>query len=286
MFEQLVFSGGGARCFWFGGFLSVTADSLVRSPTQVTGVSGGALAAAAYVAGREAGLLERMGAAFERQSRNFALRRLAGGGDVMPHQRIYREVVAATLDEEALAAIADGPAFHVLVAHPPSARFPALSTLPLMLAYQIETMLRSNPHMLWPSLLGVRQSLIDGRQAARDRRLVDLICNAAALPPVFDVGRWDGDDVIDGGLASKAPMRAGTTGPVLVLLSRRYRNLPSSPDCRYVMPSRRPPVDRMDFTRRERIEQAWQLGEHDGRRFLASAAPAAAQAPSLDRASR
>ena len=50
-YEQVVFSGGGLRCVWHGGFIeALTRDAELR-PKRVTGVSGGAVSAAAWLAG-------------------------------------------------------------------------------------------------------------------------------------------------------------------------------------------------------------------------------------------
>ena len=42
--EQLVFFGGGIRCFWHGGFLSGLGDKAELAPKRVGGASGGARA--------------------------------------------------------------------------------------------------------------------------------------------------------------------------------------------------------------------------------------------------
>lgn len=267
-FDQLVFSGGGTRCFWHGGFLEEVREPLALSPRRVTGVSGGALSAACFLAGRGHRLLEVMGGAFQEIDRNLRLHKLIEAEGVTPHQRVYRAVVAETMDAEAVEAIAGGPAFEVLLAHPPAASAPKWSTVPVMLAYELELAIRSTPHMRWPSKLGVEQQLVDARQAARDGRLVELICAAAVIPPVFSVALWDGRQVIDGGMASKAPVPSEDEGRTLILLTRRFRNLPQSARRVYVMPERATPADKMDFTSGEKIEKTWECGRHDGRRFL------------------
>ena len=63
----------------------------------------------------------------------------------------------------------------------------------------------SNPGLSEPR----RQQLVDARKAARDGLIVDLICNAAVIPPVFNLQGWNGRKVIDGGMTSKAPMPTG-----------------------------------------------------------------------------
>ncbi|MEQ8847170.1 patatin-like phospholipase family protein [Botrimarina sp.] len=267
-FQQLVFSGGGARCFWHGGFLEAVAGPLDLAPQRVTGVSGGALAAACYLGGRERELLEIMGAKFQRNDSNTSLVDDEHGDGLTPHQRIYREVVRETLDPDAEARVADGPGFQVLVAFPPWRRHPRASTVPLTLAYGLDLWLRSSPYMRFTKLAGVRSELIDAREAARRGKLVDLICNAAVIPPVFNLEGWEGTKVVDGGLACKAPQPEPDRGRTLVLLTRRFRNLPSHPDRVYAEVSDETHADKLDFTDRSKIEATWRQGTEDGRRFL------------------
>lgn len=267
-FEQLVFSGGGTRCFWHGGFLEITKEPLELQPDRVTGVSGGALSAAGFLANREKALLEIMGSTFEKVDRNVNLLSSESSERLTPHQRAYRSVVEQTLNTEAEETIAHGPQFQVLLAHPPSSRFPRATTLPLLLAYVIDLQVRSHPNLVLPQWLGLREELVDARQAAREGKLVDLICYAAAIPPVFDLPGWNGEKVIDGGLACKAPLPEPDRGQTLLLVTRRFRNLPKHPNRLYVAVSDETPADKLDFTSREKIERTWQMGKRDGERFL------------------
>lgn len=270
-FEQLVFSGGGTRCFWHGGFLKVACNPLRLDPVRVTGASGGALSAACFIGRREDKLLKVMGAAFEDLDANVSqsLKELQEDG-LTPHQRIYREVVSEVLDRDAIEAIAEGPSFQVLIAHPPTETLPKWSTFPLMTAYLLDLAIRSTPHVEYPEKLGADKTLVDARQAARDGRLIDLICCAAVIPPVFNVEGWNGRKVIDGGMTSKAPMPKPDIGRTLILLTRRFRNLPKDPRRLYVQPSKAVPADKIDFTNRRKIEATWAAGEADARNFLAN----------------
>jgi hypothetical protein len=266
--DQLVFSGGGTRCFWHGGFMKVVAPALVKRPELIRGVSGGALSASAFIAGREETLLERMTVAFRRVDHNVRLHKIDEAEGITPHQRLYREVVSDTLDRDAIEAIAEGPPFEVLVSHPPSDRLPMLSTFPVMAAYQVELLLFSSPHISWPQRLGLREEVIDARQAARDGDLVELLMHAASIPPIFGVTAWNGRPCIDGGMASKAPVPQEEGGSALVLLTRQMKNVPRVDGRVYVMPSHATPADKIDFTDPEKVERTWSLGEKDGHRFL------------------
>ena len=268
-FEQLVFSGGGTRCFWHGGFLETVRRPLALTPARIAGVSGGALSASCFIAGRDETLLEVMGTTFDRRSQNIATSWNEVQADgLTPHQRMYREIVAETLDRQAIAAIADGPSFQVLLAHPPTRRLPKWSTFPLMAAYLLDLAVRSTPKVVLPTALGTDQILVDARQAARDGRLIDLVCSAAVIPPVFNIEGWNGRPVIDGGMTSKAPMPDPNEGRTLILLTRRFRHLPQSESCIYVEPSEAVPADKIDFTNRRKIEDTWRQGASDGKAFL------------------
>ena len=266
-FEQIVFSGGGVRCFWQGGFMSVLRQVRRSDPARVTGVSGGALAASSWLAGCERTLVENMTSAFDAAESNVNWNQFEADG-LTPHQRIYREVVRETLGGAASEAIAGGPVFQILIAHPPTARFGRLTGTLAAIAYEAEQKLRSSPRYRWPKRLGVTMSRVDARQAAREGRLVDLVCAAAVIPPLFELARWNGRPVIDGGVFDQAPMPEPNGGETLVLLTRRYRNLPQAASRHYVVPSEETDADKVDFTDPEKVKRTWRQGEDDARGYL------------------
>ena len=97
---------------------------------------------------------------------------------------------------------------------------------------------------------------------------VELICNAAVIPPVFNLQGWDGRPVIDGGMVNAAPMPEPDEGETLVLLTRSYRNLPRHPAKTWIEPSDETPADKLDFTDPSKLRRTWELGREDGKRFL------------------
>ncbi|MDY8110721.1 patatin-like phospholipase family protein [Fulvimarina sp. 2208YS6-2-32] len=269
-FEQLVFSGGGTRCFWHGGFCEIVRRPLGLEPKRVAGASGGALAAACFIARREDKLLTTMGDAFADRDHNVSTSSEEVDEDgLTPHQRIYREVVTEVFDEDAVQTIVDGPQFQVLIAHPPSETFPKWSTFPMMAAYMLDLSIRSTPDVEWPKRLGADSSFVDAREAARNGKLADLLCAAAVIPPVFNVEGWEGQKVIDGGMTSKAPIPEPDEGRTLILLTRRFRNLPQTGRRLYVQPSEAVPADKIDFTDRGKLHETWEAGRKDAELFLA-----------------
>ncbi len=271
--EQLVFSGGGLRCFWQGGVMEVLQDHMTLAPSRVTGVSGGALSAVGHLSGCERRLLDAMCEAFANQDRNHNLgdpRQIfeRGGHGITSHQQIYCEVVEQVITEEAAQRIADGPQLQILVAHPPDHDWPKLTGAAMTLFYEAELHLIGSPHFTWAERMGLTSTLVDANLAAREGRLADLVCAAAVIPPVFDPPEWDDRPVIDGGMADQAPMPQPDSGNTLILLTRAYPRLPSSDRRYYVHPSRETPADKIDFTDPDKLRHTWQQGEEDARSWL------------------
>ncbi|MBT8417760.1 MAG: patatin-like phospholipase family protein [Silicimonas sp.] len=267
-FEQVVFSGGGLRCFWQGGFVSAVDEALGLSPSRISGVSGGALAGSAWLAGRERDLLERMASAFEQEDWHATLEDLDESHGRTPHQRVYDSVVRDVLDKTAAAKIADGPSFQILIGHPPTNSASGLTGAAMTFAYEAELHIVNAPHFNWAEKMGMTVSFVDARDAARSGKLADLVIAAATIPPIFRTPEWDGRRVIDGGMADQAPMPEPDDGPTLVLLTRQYRRLPDVPGRLYVAPSKETPADKIDFTDPAKLRETWSLGEKDGEKFL------------------
>ncbi|XUU59584.1 patatin-like phospholipase family protein [Erythrobacter sp. HA6-11] len=266
-FDQLAFSGGGIRCFWHGGFMSRVGDVHAFGPERVTGVSGGVLSAAAWIGEREDDLRDLMSEAFRINDANVA----AGRSRFTPHQEMYRAVVATTLDDRAVEAIADGPEFFALLTVPPRAMPGFLATALYGPLYKLEQAVRGTPHLGWSRKLGLECLTVDARQAARDGSLIDLICIAATIPPVFPVRKWGDKDVMDGGFAEKVHVPSDDRLRTLALLSSQYPNLPQSGLITYAQPSAAVAADKIDFTDPEKIERTWQQGEKDAKDWLSRA---------------
>jgi hypothetical protein len=267
-FEQLVMSGGGLRSFWQGGFVEVVREHLALAPDRLSSVSAGALSAVGMVARCGPRIRDRMARAFRETDANVSPPDDMPETGLTPHQQIYRDVVEDILDGDVLARVGAGPAFQVLIGHPPAAGAARLTGAAAAAAYEAELAAVSSPHMNWAGRLGAEGRLVDGRKAARDGTLADLVCAAAVIPPVFAPPTWQGRPVIDGGMIDQAPMPEPDRGRTLVLLTRRYRSIPEVAGRTYLAPSGELPVDKIDFTSPEEIDAAWAAGEADGRRYL------------------
>ncbi len=270
-FDQIVFSGGGTRCMWQGGFMHVLEQAIPVQPARITGVSGGACTGCGFITHRGTRVRDIFIEKFAEHDRNLPLHEpFDGEPGNSPHQLIYRDVIRTCFDdEEAKRAIMEGPEFCILIARPPDGNWPTLSGAAMTIVYEADTIIRSNPHLKWAEAAGMRGELIDARQATRDGRLIDLICGAATIPPAFDPPIWDGEPAVDAGMVDQAPMPPNGEGTTLILLTKRFRDIPDLPGRTYVMPSEAVPADKIDFTDPQKLRDTWDLGEEDARRFLA-----------------
>ncbi len=267
-FEGLVFSGGGTRCFWQGGFLEAVHEPLGLRPARIAAVSGGALSACAWIGGRAKALLDIMGDAFADQDSNLGEAPGQDSHRPTPHQSLYRDVVEETLNADAVRRVADGPKLEITLARPPRHLPLRAGAMLALVLYEIDRKARSSPHTALPVMIGSKALRVDARAAAREGKLHDLVCAAAVIPPVFALPCWQGERVMDAGTCDNAPMPEPEQGGTLILLTRRYRNTPDRPDRLYVAPSDETPADKIDFTDKEKIEKTWRLGNRDGKEFL------------------
>ncbi|MEJ7932300.1 patatin-like phospholipase family protein [Ramlibacter sp. AN1015] len=268
-YQQLSFAGGGLRCFWQGGALDALKVVRTIAPARVVAASGGALSAACFISGCGEKLIDAFCERLRRHDRNVFPAAVLDGRKLTPHEAIYRDVVADVLDQQACEAVAEGPHFEVLLAEPPRWLPVAASAVLTIVLYEADKHIRSTPHGRWARAAGARELRVDGRQAARDGSLVELICKAATIPPIFELRKRHGRPVIDAGTLDNAPLPQGNQGSTLVLLTRSYRNLPEVEGRTYLFPSDATKADKLDFTDAESLRATYAQGRRDIGQLLA-----------------
>lgn len=267
-YAQVSFAGGGLRCFWQGGALDALEKVQALDPTCVAAASGGALTAACFLGHRSGRLKDCFIAHLDRHDDNVDWHAAVDDGDMTHHQKLYRDVVAETLDDEAIARIADGPAFEVVLTRPPDSPTPAIASAAMLAAYELDKLVRGTPHTRLPEDLGAEAMRVDARAAARDGKLHELICHAATIPPLFDVEQWEDEPVMDSGSVDNAPLPSTDDGATLVLLTRSYRNLPEADGRTYVWPSEEVAVGKVDFTDSQALRETYEQGQRDMERLI------------------
>lgn len=270
MYDNLVFAGGGNRCFWQAGFWDEFTRHVEVKPSNIASVSAGSAISCAIFAGRTEETLE---ATMEVQNTNHKNRywsRALKGKNVHPHSELYRKIIHRALDEESLQTLKKGPTNNILLAEIPNCLGPRSAVLVGMLAYQLEKKIRHPVHPTWGRKIGFRSRFVTANSCDTVDELANLILSSSCTPPFTPIMRHKGDVVLDGGMVDNVPVHGVKTpnAKTLVLLSRPYTSLPTTPNIHYVAPSKKPPIDSWDYTSPDKVLQTFEQGKTDAKRHL------------------
>ncbi|SEI49472.1 Patatin-like phospholipase [Paraburkholderia diazotrophica] len=118
MFDQVVFAGGGNRCWWQAGFWDIVQPELNIRPRVITGISAGA-ATACMLYTRDADWVMRYYEnALRDNTKNAYWGNLLRGESVFPHYRIYRQALLDIYGEK-FSQLAKAPEIRIGVSHVP-----------------------------------------------------------------------------------------------------------------------------------------------------------------------
>ncbi len=269
-FDNLVFAGGGNRCWWQSGVWEVLRPAGL-APRTIAGVSAGAATACMLLAGRGESALAHYLRITATLRRNFQPERLLRGERAFPHAQIYREALLRLLDADALQQLRAQPPVYVQVARPPRWLPGHSALLAGILAYQFDKKVRRALHPRAGRALGFRAEVLRAQDCATAEQLADLLLASSCTPPFTPALTLHGRAVLDGGMVDNVPVHAlpEPDAPTLVLLTRRYpRPLPRSGARAYLQPSRPVPVSGWDYTNGAGIRAAIELGRHDAGALL------------------
>jgi hypothetical protein len=143
--------------------------------------------------------------------------------------------------------------------------------------YAAEKTVRNDPlHPTWPSRFGFTPRVGRASDCLHVGEYIDMVLAASCVPPVLPEGRYQEENVLDGGLIENIPVRLAEQQPghTLVLASRKYpHELPSSDDVTWVQPSEPIKIDKFDYANPEGLQETFDLGLRDGRTFARSCLP-------------
>jgi len=275
MFDAVVFAGGGNRCYWQGGFYEAVAPRLGLVPKLVIGASAGAFAAAYSLLGVGPETRERVFAGCGPHLKNFDFAAWRRGEPLCPVGPLYHELLRQTIDDAALDRLNAATDLQIAVTRLPKGLPPLAGAMLGIAAYQLEKHLFHPVHPRFGRRLGFRPEFVSARAAKSAAEFHDVLLASSGVPPFMPVIQVNGVAAFDGGLVDNVPVapldpieRAG--GRTLVLLTRRYRNLPVVEGRTYAQPSRAIEVSQFDITSPERIRAAYELGVKDGEAFVAA----------------
>lgn len=284
MFDQVVFSGGGNRCWWQAGFWDVVAPAIALKPRVVAGVSAGAATACMLFANDSATVLAYYRDALKHNRRNAYwgnLFRRANDPDnphamrVFPHAAIYRRALVDVLGGGGFEKLKrDAPEIRVVFARLPRGLGPHAALAVGIVAYNLEKHWRRSLHPTFGRRLGFKSEVARVQDCAHVDDLVSLVIASSCTPPFTPIEHRGGRATLDGGMVDNVPVDAVDDGPsTLVLLTRRY---PGRADRFmhqgrvYVQPSTKVPVSAWDYTDPSGMQATYDQGRRDGDRFVAA----------------
>lgn len=277
MFDQVVFAGGGHRCWWQAGFWDVVRPEIDLRPRVIAGVSAGAAMACLLYGNNSRDALDYYHGVLKPGARNVYWGNLARrGARVFPHAGIYRQALKDLLGGSHFQRLrSSAPEIRISFARIPGWLGPRSAVFAGMAAYNFEKHTRRPLHPRLGRKLGFRSEVVRVQDCDGEEDLFSLIIASSCTPPFTPIEYRDGRPTMDGGMVDNVPVDAldPVGGPVLVMTSRCYK-LHAPVFMRegrvYVQPSSKPPSSSWDYTRPSNYEDTYKLGRMDGHQFLMS----------------
>ncbi|MDO9236559.1 MAG: patatin-like phospholipase family protein [Aquabacterium sp.] len=271
-FDNVVFSGGGNRCFWQAGFWSVASAALDLKPSDVASVSAGSAIACTLFAGTFAEGFAGHKQAIAENGRNLYLRNMLQKRPVFPHGNLYRNAILGSINEVALKRLHQGPEICVLVSRPPLWASRRMALLLGALAVGLDACNSRAVDTSMGRRIGFNPLFISVRECATPDELADLIIASSCVPPLTPQAMRNGVALFDGGLVSNVPTEGvpQENAETLVLLTRPFAKLPSIRGHTYVQPSQPIPASVWDYTDDAALQATFDLGRRDAERWTRS----------------
>lgn len=269
-FENIVFAGGGNRCFWQAGFWKIIENHFESQPKQIASVSAGSAISCALFSNKFEQIYEKTLQVVTDNRKNRYWKNLFNEQPVHPHNVLYRYIIESSISESDLITLKSGPCNNILVAHIPSYLGPKTSTLIGLTAYQLEKKLFHPVHPSFGKALGFRSEFIPVQECETVKDLIEIIISSSCTPPFTPLMYRHGKPVLDGGMIDNVPVHGITnpSGKTLVLCSRPYNQFPQIKNMIYVCPSKKVSVSSWDYTNPQAIRETFEQGRKDGEVFL------------------
>ena len=273
-FDNVVFAGGGNRCFWQAGFWSVVAPTLSLRPKRVTAVSAGSAVACALLSGSFEQGFASYKQAIDRNKHNLYWLNPLRKQPVFPHGSMYRDAILGCIDGPALSRLHRGPEISVLMSAPPQWASTQVAFLLGVVSVGVDTFKAQAVRASVGRRMGFQPLYVSVRECATPAALADVIIASSCVPPLTPLARRNGVPLFDGGLVNNVPTEHASQhgGATLVLLTRQFAQVPTVAGHTYVQPSVAIPVGAWDYTNREALQSTYDLGRRDGDVFCASIA--------------
>lgn len=279
MFEQVVFAGGGHRCWWQAGFWDEAASAIGLTPRRIAGVSAGAATACMIYANDSRAALDYYDGALRNNSRNAYWGNLwRRGQPVFPHNGIYRAAIRHLLGGDNFhRLLRTAPDIYVQFARLPRWLGPRSAVLVGLTAYNVEKYWKKSLHPVYGRRLGFTPEVVRVQDCRDEDELISLIIASSCTPPFTPIEYRGGRPTLDGGMVDNVPVDAfaglgdDAPTPTLVLTTRRYAGRPTVfriGHRTYVQPSVKVPASSWDYTSAHLYRRTYEQGREDGGAFV------------------
>ena len=244
-YQNIVFAGGGNRCWWQAGVVEVLSLQPCWQAQRLIGASAGAGIATAFATGRTKDSLAAAVERFNATARNFEWRDLLKGQRPFMMPRIYPDWISSFLDESDLEKLKKvGLKIEVVITRPIPYLPLTLSTLLALGLYASEKYWLKNFH-------------------ART-----LLMASAAAVPITPIHRVGGRAALDGGFYDSIPLPQDRQGDpeTLVLLTRHRADLPqmfTHQQRVYLQPAQKVAAINMDCTSGTKVQLTYDQGRSE-----------------------
>ncbi len=271
-FVAVAFAGGGARCYWQGGFWDALNATRPQRPDFVVGVSGGAFQACFSLIGAGDRVRKIVFDACATTRSGVDWGRLSRGKSPFLVGEMYRALLTEVFSAPELALLREAPNIFIQVACPPRWMPGGFAALSSVAAYQIEKIVTGAAHSSAGRYLGLVGDWTSTHAVATPQEIIEALMATAAVPPFMPIGRLNGRAALDGGLVDNPPLRKlgpveAAGGRTLVLSTRSARPLQSTALRTVVQPSQPIAVNKFSVTDADGVRDAYRLGLRDGADF-------------------
>jgi len=268
--KNVVFAGGGNRCFWQAGLWDVIAEPLNLKPKQFVSVSAGSAISCGIIAGQSRECLRVVKSTTANNLKNRYFRNVFSSKPIFPHERLYRAMVMEIMEGDAFQRLKNGPKNAIQVARIPRWLGPKSALAVGLIAYELEKKISNPVHPSYGKKLGFRSEFFNASDCHSVTELADLILSSSCTPPFTPLMYRNNQPALDGGLVDNVPVHGvpKNSGETLILLTRPYQNIPKTHDRIYLQPSQVLPVDSWDYTNPKGIQDTFDLGRSDGEKLL------------------
>jgi predicted acylesterase/phospholipase RssA len=280
---QVVFAGGGNRCWWQGGVCDQLIEDGWPLPRHLTGTSAGAAIAASLIVGRAQDALAPCIALYN-ENPHFLERLVPKQRFVQfAHDRIYPAWLDGFLTPQRwlrsrFPVDAKDYELNVAVCRFRGPQWPKLVTTLGLCAYLLDKFILSSLHPVLPKKIGFSIEFFNATASTPFQELRSWLIAAAAASPVLNSPLLYGKLALDGGFYDNAPAMPMAREPkdgknqTLVLLTRHSPRQPiifSRGLITYWQPSSAVQVSTWQCTPGTNVQAAYDHGRFDAKRSLA-----------------